>query len=90
MSTPPPRKRVSQACQPCGLKKIKVRTYIPAPTNSVKVANISVSAMGHIQCVARVRVRALNAHMEYPSEGQSPDPLRCSVSRYLEICWTGG
>lgn len=25
MATPPPRKRVSQACRPCGVKKIKVR-----------------------------------------------------------------
>lgn len=29
MATPPPRKRVSQACRPCGVKKIKVRELPP-------------------------------------------------------------
>lgn len=32
MSSPPPRRRVSQACQPCGLKKVKVQ---PAPVYHV-------------------------------------------------------
>jgi hypothetical protein len=31
--------------------------------------------MGRIQCAARARVRALNVHMEYQNEGQSPDLL---------------
>jgi hypothetical protein len=37
--------------------------------------------MGRIQCAARVRVRALNVHMEYQNEGQSPDVLVVACPR---------
>ena len=70
MSTPPPRKRVSQACQPCGLKKIKVRPlHSRSPQQASQWLILVNSAMGRIQCAARARVRALNVHMEYQNEG---------------------
>jgi hypothetical protein len=58
----------------------------PAPQKASQWLILVNSAMGRIQCAARVRVRALNVHMEYQNEGESPDALCGSVP---DLCWTG-
>ena len=57
----------------------------PAPQKASQWLILVNSAMGRIQCAARVRVRALNVHMEYQNEGQSPVPAACPRSAGLVV-----
>lgn len=76
MATPPPRKRVSQACRPCGVKKIKVRPAQPSPAHRVccsthKQTNLklSASATGYTLHVLLVRAKPSSARMGHRNEG---------------------
>ena len=90
ISTPPrapsdarPRKRVSQACQPCGLKKIKVNR---SPRGSFAFAILTSPSSATEVCpsVLPAKSKTSNVHMESPSVGRSIlNPMRNRSSRDL-------
>jgi hypothetical protein len=69
MATPPPRKRVSQACRPCGVKKIKVRDSAAA---ALAELTSFCSAMGHTRHAVLVKVKQSSAPTARRSEGELP------------------
>lgn len=76
MSDPPPRKRVSQACRPCGVKKIKVRGHAVLQLRS-KLTSCC-SAMEHTLRVVLAKAKASSVPMGHQSAGKRvPSSIVC-------------